>query len=154
MPENFSKEDYNKLIDTLDIVTVFENKVGTVIDREAYIVLMQQEEENGELEILEGMAWRKHDEEHFEVKCEYIIRADNPSDRRKKLFEFEIEYCLVYSAGIQMTEKLFSRFRNTVRLNIWPYVREHVDDLSRRMKISELIIPPIRIEAEDVRPKK
>lgn len=140
------KQEYDEFIEHLLLEDVFEDEVSARLDRDAFREVMTSEDVDPvDYSIDEEYAWRNHDGNFFEYKAVYSITAQNPLDKRKQLFEFQVEIVALYQSDRELTEELADAFLPNVKTNVWPYFREQVHDISKRFNMPDLIVPPFKV---------
>jgi preprotein translocase subunit SecB len=102
-------------------------------------------------EIEEKYSFRSHGENVFEVRASYKIQGSNPMDRRKQLFLFATDIIGVYKSNRQPEEEELEKFIPSVKINLWPYLREQIHNLTSRLDMPPLIIPPFKRFGSEVK---
>lgn len=87
-------------------------------------------------------------EDGFIIDFESTISASNNED--EKLFDINIKYELLYSLEGGIDEEEYDdvidsfAYRN-VPVNIWPYIRELVSEMTVRMGFPPLVLKPLKV---------
>lgn len=151
MPPESSKfkKDYNEFIQQLELCNVFQDKLKAELDRNAFRKVMSSEELAPiDYSVAEDYAWRNYNDNLFEFKTIFTINAKNPLDKRQTLFEFETGLVALYRSNREINDELAKYFVTNVKLNVWPYLREQVHDISKRFNMPDLVIPPFKVGCE------
>lgn len=144
MPDGVDVE-FDRFIEDLELLNIYQDSVeGSVKRDDLRDVLESDEFQNVEYEIEEKFSFRSQGENVFEVKASYRINGPNPMDQRKQLFHFGTDIVGVYESNRLPEETDVDKFIPSVKLNIWPYLREQIHSLTSRFDMPPLVLPPFK----------
>ncbi|WP_156039539.1 hypothetical protein [Deinococcus marmoris] len=86
----------------------------------------------------------RKDEESFTVEAQ--LGLDFLSDTDEDLGSLVCIYRLEYASDIPLTDEIFAHFsQRNVPLNVWPFIREMVMNITQRFGWSGFVLPPYKV---------
>jgi hypothetical protein len=126
---------YSKFLNALDPVVIALIHSAFRIDREEYL-----RSENDEIALRLLPELIRMEGEHFDVRVSLslFIRA---AKSRKAIVRFSATYDLHFHGAFVTEANVKAFVESDVRLIIWPYFREFVNNSSARMHVPPIILP-------------
>lgn len=128
-----SPEKYREILLGVELKEIHLESVSTKLNRsEAGPNLsVNTEIKNPKLEILDG---------EFNVIVPIQLKLKNSS--RRIVAKIDSEFYLNFDSKKEITEDFFEIYkRQSLNLNVWPYFRELVSDLTAKMGFNPLVLP-------------
>lgn len=131
-------DSYTQFVRSLDLVMIALTSVRARIKRDEYF-----EAKGRELSAAASVTPKRMSRDYFDLRTQVNVKSTSKSSNA--LFNFSATYELHFHAKPPIDAKLVRRFADSdAHFILWPYLREHVSDVSARMYIPPILLPASR----------
>jgi len=132
--ERISPKDYNKILEGLELEDISVDSINAYIKKEVSFDKLR-------INVNAKNVFKNIEKNVILVKSSIELKAIPEGDRRIAL-KVKAEYSLYFSSLHKFTPEFFDIYsKASLQLNVWPYFRELVNNVTSRMNVPPLTIP-------------
>lgn len=134
-------QEYSKFLRGIKLIGLGLEHCNTRLDRDAYYELYEKKRSarkiSADYQLVEAQ------KEFFNVLAKFRLSVEDKRDSSSTTLLIECAYAAhFHCAAHGITQELAQRFTESeLRLVVWPYFRQFVNDLTARMAITPILIP-------------
>ena len=127
-----NKELYQSILKTIELNNISLYKISSLVEHKLL-------SENMVVSIEEDASY-SYENKIMNVTNQYSLFAKNKDN--DVVFKIESTFLLNFSASVDIDDSFFDIYKQTsLPLNVWPYFRELVNNISSRMNIPPITLP-------------